>query len=323
MPNRTARPSLPLLLVLALATPLSVMRSQQPAPLQPQQSQAELKQLRDSKLARPVFQKATWQVDYEAARAQAKTEDKALLAYFTRSSSPSKESDDFENGPLSDPAFADVAKSFVLFVHCASKVEGEPRPGLMHELGLAVHPTLCYLDAEGKLITVQREQTLGAIAGTGQKVKALIDARAAARKGGAAAEKALFLAELDLDLLVADQIRARLPSIQLSDAEKVDVDRKFVDAEIVALIRQSSALGTAEVGRRIAAMHAAGRLPSERYAFSFWGWVLGHAATTKDGALADQAFTELTRRESPSKDPRRNTQTREHWEKQRAEAKGH
>ncbi len=48
-------------------------------------SQDELKQLRAEKLAKPVFQKADWMTDYDAARAKAKEEGKLLFAYFTRS----------------------------------------------------------------------------------------------------------------------------------------------------------------------------------------------------------------------------------------------
>ena len=57
------------------------------APTAPAQepSQDELKQKRADKLAKPVFQKAPWLFDYDAAKAQAKKEGKLVLAYFTRS----------------------------------------------------------------------------------------------------------------------------------------------------------------------------------------------------------------------------------------------
>jgi hypothetical protein len=54
----------------------------------PQQSQEELIQRRAEKLAKPVFQKAPWMFDYDAARAKAKEEGKLLFTYFTRSYSP-------------------------------------------------------------------------------------------------------------------------------------------------------------------------------------------------------------------------------------------
>ncbi|MBL8724049.1 MAG: hypothetical protein JNK49_08380 [Planctomycetes bacterium] len=48
-------------------------------------SQAELVELRTKKLAKPVFQKAPWVMDYDQARQQAKQEGKLLFTYFTRS----------------------------------------------------------------------------------------------------------------------------------------------------------------------------------------------------------------------------------------------
>lgn len=50
-----------------------------------QKSQEELKAQREEKLAKPVFKKAPWMTDYDAAREQAKKEGKLLFAYFTRS----------------------------------------------------------------------------------------------------------------------------------------------------------------------------------------------------------------------------------------------
>lgn len=56
-----------------------------PAQNRPQPSQEDLVKLRTEKLAKPVFTKATWVTDYDAARAQAKQEGKLLFTYFTRS----------------------------------------------------------------------------------------------------------------------------------------------------------------------------------------------------------------------------------------------
>jgi len=56
-----------------------------PAQNRPQPDQAKLVELRTAKLAKPVFQKAPWVMDYDKAREQAKKEGKLLFAYFTRS----------------------------------------------------------------------------------------------------------------------------------------------------------------------------------------------------------------------------------------------
>lgn len=48
-------------------------------------TQEQLIELRKEKLAKAVFQKAEWMLDYDAARAKAKAEQKPIFAYFTRS----------------------------------------------------------------------------------------------------------------------------------------------------------------------------------------------------------------------------------------------
>jgi len=50
-----------------------------------QPTQEELVGLRAEKLAKPVFQKADWTFDYDAARERAREEGKLIFAYFTRS----------------------------------------------------------------------------------------------------------------------------------------------------------------------------------------------------------------------------------------------
>jgi len=50
-----------------------------------QKSQEELIQARADKLAKPVFQLADWNTDYDAVRAEAKKTGKLIFAYFTRS----------------------------------------------------------------------------------------------------------------------------------------------------------------------------------------------------------------------------------------------
>ncbi len=68
-----------------LVSAAALLASLLPAQNRSQPSQEDLKKLRTEKLAKPVFQKATWVTDYDKARAQAKKENKLLFAYFTRS----------------------------------------------------------------------------------------------------------------------------------------------------------------------------------------------------------------------------------------------
>lgn len=72
------RPALPLRG--APAAKLQPMPAQQQGP-----SQDELKQRRQEKLGKPVFENAAWLTDYDAAKKAAKEQGKLILVYFTRS----------------------------------------------------------------------------------------------------------------------------------------------------------------------------------------------------------------------------------------------
>ena len=65
----------------ALIAGISVLAAALPA----QKSQDDLIAERDKKLAKPVFQKANWILDYDEARAEAKKQGKFLFTYFSRS----------------------------------------------------------------------------------------------------------------------------------------------------------------------------------------------------------------------------------------------
>ena len=56
--------------------------------LSAQLTQTELKQRRDRKLAKAVFQANAWETNYPEVLAQSKREGKLVFAYFTRSYAP-------------------------------------------------------------------------------------------------------------------------------------------------------------------------------------------------------------------------------------------
>ncbi|MBM4061864.1 MAG: thioredoxin family protein [Planctomycetes bacterium] len=312
-------PSLPAPFLVLIASTFPAL-AQLPMPQQP--TQQELAQLRAAKLAKPAFAKGTWSFDFDAARARAGREGKAILVWFTTSCTPNPQCDALEDGLLADPAFVEFAAAFVPFVHVTSRVEGEPYADLLHRTGPAILPSLCFLDAEGKLLAVQRPLELPALRATGAKVQALLAARAAAAKApGPAAEKALFLAEFDLGRIPADQVGPRLGKVELTAAERQAIDPALVDVELVLVVRGTTNDNRTEMAARIAALHAAGRRPTDAGALQFWGFVLFHAAKSKNGALADEAYAELVRRESKSKDLMRNLQAREKWQDLVNEAK--
>ncbi|GDY02865.1 hypothetical protein LBMAG49_21940 [Planctomycetota bacterium] len=65
------------------AKPTSPKAASGAQPKQP--TQEELIVMRDEKLALPVFKKANWTFDYDAARAESKQSGKPIFVYFSRS----------------------------------------------------------------------------------------------------------------------------------------------------------------------------------------------------------------------------------------------
>lgn len=53
-----------------------------------QTRQDQLKERRAAKLKKPFLQNASWMLDYDEARAEAKKQKKWLLTYFTRTFAP-------------------------------------------------------------------------------------------------------------------------------------------------------------------------------------------------------------------------------------------
>lgn len=316
------------LLVLALTGLLQLLPSQQtPAPGRQQPAprpQTELQKLRDARVARAAFQKAPWVFDYDTALATAATQGKALLAYFTTSSAPNAQCDALEDGLLSDPAFAEFAKSYVLFAHVTSNVDGEKYPRLLHQKGLAILPTLCFLDQQGNLIAQPRRLDLAELGTIGGKVRTLLAARAAAAATpGPATDKALFFAEFAIGKIPPEQLEARLAKTELTTAERTALDPQLVDARMLLIVRSTTEANRTENARLVAEMHAAGRKPTDATAFQFWGFLLHHAAKAKDGQLADQACAELERHLANKKDSTRMAAVREQWQKLVDEAKQH
>ncbi len=71
---------LPVFAVLGLVGPQASLAAQAKQP-----TQEELVHKRDEKFALPVFKKADWTFDYDAAREEAKKSGKVIFAYFSRS----------------------------------------------------------------------------------------------------------------------------------------------------------------------------------------------------------------------------------------------
>jgi len=190
----------------------------------------------------------------------------------------------------------------VLFLHNTSRVEDEKYPALLQEKGFRGFPSLCFMDADGNVLTKPARSVAGFVE-THARTKALVALRRKGDKATAAEQKELFLAELRLDLVAAAEIAARAAGLPLSDAEKELVAQKLVDAEVGKILQGSRDAGPAKTNEQLAALAAAGKTPSEAMRPQFWIAVLNHASTAKDAALAQRAHDALERHFADDKNP--------------------
>ncbi|MBL8724572.1 MAG: hypothetical protein JNK49_11025 [Planctomycetes bacterium] len=313
----------PSALLAAVALLLPVLAAQAPTAPPKVPSQAERIALRDAKRKLPAF--ARWQAsfDFDAAKRQAAKDDRAILAYFTVSLTPNPACDAAESGLLATSEFAQVAADFVPFVHITSGVEGEPYPNLMHRTVGAIAPTLAFLETDGTVLATVRPLELAVLRDLATKVQALFAARRmqASTTDPKARDRALFLAEFDLARIPPANLASRAATAGLTAEQLQLLDPKLVDAELAVISAASRLENRTQQAAQVAALHAAGRRPTEARATLFWGFVLVHAAATKNGTLADQAYAELLQRESKTKDLRSVLASREQWQKLVAEAK--
>ena len=200
----------------------------------------------------------------------------------------------------------------MLFLHNTSRVEDEKYPTLLQDKGFRGFPSICFMDADGNVLTKP-----------GRSVQAFVDTHAEtlslsslrSKKARTAAEdKQLFLNELKLDLIAADQIQARADQLQLDAAEKALVAGKIVDTEVQALLGKMRENGPEKTAAAAAEMAKAGKVPSAAMSGAFWNQVLTHASKQKDPTLAQQAFDALQKRFADEKMPGIERQ-KQNWQK--------
>lgn len=185
-----------------------------------------------------------------------------------------------------------------MFLHNTSRCDDEKYDRLLQEKGFTGFPSLCFMDDEGNVIAKQGARTVDGFEATLAKVQEYVAVKQKAAKGGAEAEKALFLAQLDLDMLKPDELKAKADKLSLSDADKALVAQKLTDAEVAALQREVSSrkLPNDEFAAKLLEIAKQGRRPSESQARQFWNGVLTAAAAQKDAAMAESAVAELEKR---------------------------
>lgn len=205
----------------------------------------------------------------------------------------------------------------MLFLHNTSRVEDEPYPKLLQEKGFGGFPSLCFMDADGNVLTKPQARTVASFRESHASTKALTVLRAKGDKTTPAEQRELFLAELKLGLVKAADIQARADKVKLSDADKALVAGKLVDAEIGEAMANARTAGPEKTAEALVAIHKSGRKPSGDVSPNYWVQLLSHAAKQKDGALADDAYAALEAKLGKDKNAERMFTT---WKKLRDDA---
>jgi len=216
----------------------------------------------------------------------------------------------------------------VLFLHNTSQVNDEPYPKLLQEKGFRGFPTLCFMDADGNVLTKPTARTVANFVETQAATKDLMVLKAKGDKLTDAEAKQLFLTELNMDMIAAGDIQKRADAVKgLSEADMALVAGKIVDGEFSAILQQPIPRGDAaaqktameETMARVAEMAKAGKVPTGQRTLQFWSMALQHAATAKDVGLAEKAFAAL---EGSPDAQRMPAPRREGWKKLLEQAKG-
>lgn len=269
------------------AVPMSRMQPPQPAETDP----AKLRDRLEKKLTEPFATSVKWILDYDRAKLAAKTDDKLIFGYFTRSYAHCAPCKALEHGTLTTPAFATFTKDVVPFLHVTSNLRGRKHDNLLRTLvAHPMFPTLLILGPDGEVITQPRERTVVAWC------KAVVASRTflELRKEPATdplVRKRLFFVEAELGRLDFDGAKARAKTLgELSDDERARVTRILADLEFDALLHQWKSIGMAEFVRRGRAMLDAGREPSRERVRKLWASAMQHAAKTKDAVSYSAAL---------------------------------
>lgn len=251
------------------------------------QGQEELQQKRQQKLDKPVFKRAAWLADYDAARAQAKQSGTLLLVLFTRSYAPCEPCEQMESGLLSSDEFVKWSKKVTLCLHVTSRVAGEAHGNLLYEMGGNGFPTLSFLDAEGNLLQQVGggEVGLDALERSWQKLQTWKTLRADVEAGKAERARELFLMEMAMGNRPYAEMVQRAQAMKLEGAEQAKVAQQLTNLQFTEVLRRTPREDKAAAGAQLLPLFEAGRYPDCSTETSYWDCLFAHAAAKKDAAL--------------------------------------
>ncbi len=189
---------------------------------------------------------------------------------------------------LSTPAFADWSKKVVLVLHNTSRVQDEPYPNLLFQMGGAGFPTVSYLDGDGRLLQqVGNVVTLKECEDAFVALQQWQQLRAAVEKGDAGAdkEKELFLLELRMGNRPFAEMQQRRDALKLGDDERKACEQPLVNLEFTEIVRATPRDQMATGGEKFVAMWRAGRVPQGGSDTLFWQYAFAFAKERADVPL--------------------------------------
>lgn len=274
-----------------------------PAPAQGP-GQEELKRRRAAKLAKEVFQKAPWTLDYDQARELARKEGKLLLVYFTRSYAGCAPCDQLESQVLATTEFAEWSRQVVLFLHNTSHVDDEPYPELLFQMGGVGFPTVSFLDADGNLLQqVGHVTPLAQLDESLQRLRAWQALRREVEQGAPIGkQKELFLLELGLGNRPFAEMQRRHDELLTADDERAAVRQQMVNLQFREILRRTPRSQQESGGEQFVAMWRQGRIPDLSTETSFWQYMFAFAAAKRDVPLFTELLADVKRRKEG--DPR-------------------
>ncbi|MGE3173808.1 MAG: hypothetical protein AB7O97_14375 [Planctomycetota bacterium] len=189
----------------------------------------------------------------------------------------------------------------MLLLHVTSRVDGEPYPTLLRDKGFTGFPSLCFMDADGNVLAKQGERSVEGFERALERLEEVQELRGRlASEDDPKLRLRLLLAELELEMLRAAEIKERLEVMQLGAEDRARVDGYLVDAEVRDLRSRARELGNDQVAAEFLAIARAGRRPTAATQRLFWQIVLSAAAKAADAELAQTAFDALSELQLPA-----------------------
>ena len=195
----------------------------------------------------------------------------------------------------------------VLFLHNTSRVADEPYPELLREKGGTGFPTLVFMDETGEVLTRQGDRTVAGFQKTLDSLNALQSARKKAASGDPKAKKEVFLAELDLGKLKAEDAKAQAKGLEFTADERKKIDTTIFGLEVKEILdtvrgrpEEVPALRAAAVEKLLPLKERAGSLTGP-IGMRYWAMLGAHAKEQGDEKLEAECKERLERLREPPK----------------------